>query len=269
MRVSQFIQFILIALIIIGLFAAMARNNYGFDLVAMACFGLAILYGAQLLWKIVTDFYHLSTKDISGFLELFLLSLLIMIFGFRFFYINLPAGETLFTIISSLLLLNYVLLGYGTFKTVINKNSSLAKIAIWLHASLCLFILSMLLQITNPDVSKILGVLGLVIAIPFLYEAIRSRQFNYSDKTITAIQFVIKSKSKAGLLFAFFISAGFYLVLADFGIIPKVQDAEKPKAYLDLINNAETGKEKPVDGKYQHEKYKEAMDTFLKRQRKK
>jgi len=30
-----------------------------------------------------------------------------------------------------------------------------------------------------------------------------------------------------------------------------------------VINQAETGKEKPVNGKYRHEIYKEQMDKFL------
>ena len=34
---------------------------------------------------------------------------------------------------------------------------------------------------------------------------------------------------------------------------------------IELINNAETGRENPVDGQYQHEVYKEAMDKFLER----
>jgi hypothetical protein len=35
--------------------------------------------------------------------------------------------------------------------------------------------------------------------------------------------------------------------------------------YIELINQAETGKEKPVNGRYRHEIYKEQMDKFLAR----
>ena len=38
---------------------------------------------------------------------------------------------------------------------------------------------------------------------------------------------------------------------------------EIPHAYIELINDAETGKEKAVDGKYKHELYKEAYDHFI------
>jgi hypothetical protein len=55
------------------------------------------------------------------------------------------------------------------------------------------------------------------------------------------------------------------LGLSNFRIIPSIENTDKPKTYIELINQAETGKEKPVNGKYNHEIYKEAMDKFLAR----
>ena len=67
------------------------------------------------------------------------------------------------------------------------------------------------------------------------------------------------------MLFLFFIFSVIYVGLSNFRIIPSIENADKPKAYIELINQAETGKEKQVNGKYQHEIYKEAMDKFLAR----
>jgi hypothetical protein len=38
---------------------------------------------------------------------------------------------------------------------------------------------------------------------------------------------------------------------------------EYPQAYFKLVNNAETGKEKPVNGKYKHQEFKRRYDDFV------
>jgi hypothetical protein len=94
---------------------------------------------------------------------------------------------------------------------------------------------------------------------------LRKQQFETLVGSVSLFNFVRKSKSKAGLLFIFFISSAVYTGLSQLGFIPEIENSERPKAYIELINDAESGKEKAIDGKYHHEKYKEAMDKFLER----
>ena len=53
--------------------------------------------------------------------------------------------------------------------------------------------------------------------------------------------------------------------LTKINIIPKMYSDEFPQEYFELVNRAEMGLEDPVDGVYQHEKFKEMYDTFVKR----
>jgi hypothetical protein len=47
--------------------------------------------------------------------------------------------------------------------------------------------------------------------------------------------------------------------------LPKLYSDQFPQAYFKLVNNAETGKEKPVNGKYRHEEFKAMYDQFVER----
>jgi hypothetical protein len=54
-----------------------------------------------------------------------------------------------------------------------------------------------------------------------------------------------------------------YMGLTKFDILPKMYSDEYPQAYLDLVKQAEAGGEKPVNGKYKHEEFKELYDQFV------
>jgi len=62
------------------------------------------------------------------------------------------------------------------------------------------------------------------------------------------------------LFFIFFLYYGF----TGIGTLPRIYSDEYPQAYFELVNNAETGKEAPVNGKYKHEEFKEKYDRFVK-----
>ena len=265
MSINKVLQAVLFSLILVGVFASMAQNNYGFGLMGWACFGLALLYVCQLFWNIAENVFTLEWKNLTAVMELFLLSLLSLIFGFRFFYIPIPAGEIIFVTLSILLLLTYVFMAIELLTLTKKVYPSLARRLIFLYSSLCIFMLSMTTRIFNARVSEFIGALGMLVGMIFIMAIIQSKSYEYFGKTISLFQIVVKSKNKVGLLFLFFITSAIYFGLSNIGIIPKVENAEKPKTYIDLINEAEGGKEKPIQGKYKHEAYKEAMDQFLKR----
>ena len=269
MKVNQVLQSVFIALILVGLFAMMAQNGYGYTLMGTACFGLALLYVAQVSWKLFEDFSSLEKKDIFGFAELFLLASLLLLFGMRAFYIRPPYIDLIFIVTCGLLVAVYFLIASGIFTAAKKENPELARNVFFFYSSILLFLLSLGTRIVNQSWSSVIGGLGFLASVPFLIALVRKRQFEYSGKTISIVQLITGSKNKAGLLFLFFASSALYTALAYTKIIPTIENSAKPKDYIELINNAETGKEKPVDGKYQHEKYKEAMDKFLEKHGKK
>jgi hypothetical protein len=263
MKLSQVLQSIFIGLVLLGLFATMAQNTYGLTLMGISCFGLALLYFAELSWKVTEDFSSLEKKDIIGLSELLVLSLLLLLFGFRVFYINIPYSDLIFITLCGLLIVVYSLISARIIKTTKNENPDLARTATFFYSSILIFLLSLGTRIINQSLSAVVGALGLIISVPFLIPLLRRTQYEYSARTITIFQFIVSSRNKAGMLFLFFTLSAFYMGLSYFRIIPGIENAEKPGTYIELINQAETGKEKPVNGKYQHEIYKESMDKFL------
>jgi hypothetical protein len=265
MKISQVLQSLFIALILAGLSAMMAKNGYGYTLMGLSCFGLAALYFAQIIWKVIEDFSGMEKKEIPGILELLLLAILISLFGFRAFYINVPFSDLIFISVCGLLIVVYSLMAAGTINTAKKENPAVAGSILFFFSSLILFLLSLGTRIFNPYLSAVIGALGILASVPFLFSLLRQKRYNYSGRSITLLQFIVSSRNKVGMLFLFFMFSGIYMGLSNFKIIPAIENADKPPTYIELINQAESGKEKPVNGKYQHEIYKEAMDKFLQR----
>jgi len=265
MKISQVLQSVFLGLILLGLFAMMAQNGYGYTLMGIACFGLAFLYFAGVAWKVIEDFSDLEKKDLVAITELMVLAFLIMLFGFRTFYINIPFGDIIFTTFCSLLIIVYFIIASGIHKAVKRENPALARDVLLFYSSILIFLLSLGLRIINPSLAALIGGLGIIASVPFFISLLRNRRFEFSGKSVTLFQFVVASGNKAGILFLFFIFSAIYVGLSNFRIIPSIANADKPKTFIELINQAESGIEKPVNGKYQHEIYKEAMDKFLAR----
>ena len=76
-------------------------------------------------------------------------------------------------------------------------------------------------------------------------------------------------KDRVFLLLSLFIIFSLYYGLSGSGILPKLYSDKFPQAYYELVNNAETGKEKPVNGKYKYEEFRKMYDQFVERNIKK
>lgn len=268
MNLNRVIQSLLVVLAVVGIFAAMARNAYGFDFIGVACLGLAGLLMIQLAWRLMSEYGSITHGDIPELVELFLLSLLTLLFGLRAFYIYVDYSEIIFNGVCALQMAVYAFIGYKVFAGTRSSNKALAANLGFFYFSILLFLLSIAFR-SKATWSLGLGVLALITALPFFISVLRQKKYEIDSKSISLLHFIVVSKNKAGLLFLFFISSALFTGLSYFSIIPSIENVERPKDYIELINQAETGKEKPVDGKYQHEKYKETMDVFLKRHGKK
>ncbi len=265
MRIAKILQFILVALITIGVFASMARNSYGFTLMGTACLGLALLYITQLVGRLIADYSTLERKELVELLEMFLLAILLLSFGMRAFYIRPPYIDFIFILLCGLLMATYLIVGMELFDAAKKESLGLARNVGFFYLAILLFLLSLGTRIISPFGSVLIGVLGTMAAVLFLIPLVRQKQYDFSGKSTTLFQFTVAAKNKAGLLFLFFIFSGIYIGLSNFNVIPAIENAENPRTYIELINQAERRGEQPVNGKYKHEAYKEAMDKFTQR----
>jgi hypothetical protein len=269
MRVSQLLQFIFIGLLLIGIFASMAQNDYGIELMGAGCFGLAALYFLQMIWELININFSIDRNNFLLLSELFLFSILSALFGFRSLYIVLPAGETVFIVVGILLLIVHIVIALDWNKKVAMENLLLARHIFFFNGAVALLLSVMIIRIFNPYLSFALGFVGIILIAPITISIIKSTRYDYAGKTWSLIQVILKSKHKTGLLFVFFIASGVYLALSGASIVPSIENAQMPRTYIELVNRAEAGDEKPIEGKYQHEKYREALSNFLDRHGKK
>lgn len=264
MRADKIVQAIFLAMAIVGIFAAMARNAYGYTLLGWACLGLAALYLANATWNVVTEYSSLTNEDRVHLAELVLLALFLSLFGFRAFYIYIPFAEYYFLAICFMLAMVYSIAGYIYFTRTSKENKSFSVRLMLLYGSVILFLLSIGTRVFTGW-SLVPGALGLLVSLILVVFAMRRVQYEVNGKPVTISQVVIQSKHKAGLLLIFFLSAVLYTTLTYANIIPAIENSVNPKAYIQLIDDAERRREEPVDGTYKHELYKEAMDRFLDR----
>jgi len=78
---------------------------------------------------------------------------------------------------------------------------------------------------------------------------------------------VTRLKDHSIIIVSLFLLFSFYLAFNKTGLIPGVYSDEFPQAYFRLIEDVTKQNEKPVDGKYKYEKFKERYDQFLKHNR--
>jgi hypothetical protein len=242
----------------------MARNAYGFDLIGVACLSLAVLFVIQLVWRVISEYGAITRADAPEMLELVLLSLLTLLFGFRAFYIYVNYSEIIFNGLCALQIFVYSYMGYKIFGDTRKSNKPLANNLVFFYSSILLSLLSIAVR-SIATWSLALGVLALLTTLPIFISVGQQKKFEVNSKSISLLHFIVVSKNKAGLLFLFFISSALFTGLNYWGVIPSIENVDRPKDYIELINRAEAGKEKPVNGQYQHAKYKAAMDKFVER----
>ena len=165
MNLSRIFQSLLVMLAVVGVFAAMARNAYGFDFIGIACLGLSTLFLFQLVWKMVGEYGSLHRADIPEMVELFLLSILTLLFGLRAFYIYVDYGEIIFNAVCVLQMVVYGVIGYALITSVSKESKPLGRNLIFFYSSLGLFLLSLVFR-TRASVSMVIGMVSFLVAIP-------------------------------------------------------------------------------------------------------
>lgn len=263
MKTGRFIQYALIMMAIVGVFAAMAQNNYGFDLIGYACFGLSLVFIIHLVWISLASLRSFNTSLFLEIAEPLALAALMVLLGFRFFYIYFGAAEILLSVVLVLLVLVYAWRGLASIKQFESPNRLLQTTLLSFYLSIIFFLVAILIRSTT--FSLYLGVLAVTATLPVFYTIAVRKKFEINDKMTSVVQLISKSPSNAGLVFGLLITGAIFLFLTNQNILPSIENVDQPKDYNELVNAAESGNEELVDGEYNHQRYMEAMEKFLER----
>jgi len=244
-----------------GAFASMAQNDYGIKLIG----GVAALFSIVFSVQLVNSYQQTGTARVIDLLELASLTLLAAILAMRVFYIRFLFVEGIFGIAGLMLIAVYIQKTLFTWQSTKQKNKVLALMVLLFQSSILLYCISMTVTPFIPSLAEPAGAVGFLLAIAFFVMSFMKRKMMADGERVTGISYISRFKDKSVILFALFLLFTSYMGLTRVGIFPKMYSDEYPQAYFELVNQAEAGNEKPVDGKYRHEEFKEKYDQFVER----
>jgi hypothetical protein len=253
--------YLLILLLITGAFASMAQNNYGIVImgwVAVAFGAVFLLQGVQAAGKGVAD-----QKD--TLVELFALSVICILLALRVFFIHFMYVEMVFGIAGLVLITVYLGRLYRNYRIVKPGSGYLAGMVVLFYSSMVLFLLSMVIIPFVPGLSEPTGVMAFAILILFLAMSLYKKEVIYNGEKISAHSLAARFENRTVVLLIIFSLFSLYIGLTKIDVIPQIYTDEFPQAYFELVNRAESGNETPVDGRFDHERFKEQYDQFVRR----
>ena len=261
MKKYNTLYYLLFVLIVMGAFASMAQNDYGISILGLAAASFSILFLIQLL----SMFFDTERVSKSSVVELTSLFILAAILAMRVFYIRFPFVELVFGMAGLALVVVYLRKMIQAFSAVKPESKKLAWLAVIFYGSIVLYLISMVTVPFFPSLSEPAGIAAFVLLIIFCAVNLLSKSVLANGERISGIQFIARLKDSAGVLAVLFLLFTLYMGFSKIGVVPTMYSDEFPQSYYKLVKQAETGKEKPLNGKFKYEEFKEKYDLFVQR----
>jgi hypothetical protein len=244
-----------------GAFASMAQNSYGLKIMG----GVAFVFGLFFIAEFISLLRVKEKKELLTIAEPACLAIISFIFGLRVFYIHFNYVELLFGAAAVLLTLVYLRKMLVRYRLFQSKNKTLAILVLIFHLSIILFLISLALVPFAAKTAEYSGIASFIFLVFFLVAGIFRKDLLVEGEKVSAFVLVRKFKDHSIIIVSLIIMFSFYVGFNKIGILPGIYSDEFPRAYFKLVDNAATGKEKVVEGKYKHELFMEKYDEFMKR----
>jgi hypothetical protein len=255
------VYYLLFVLLIFGAFASMAQNDYGIKILGGAAFVFGLLFLMQLIGELRSKY----KTDAVVVAELVGLTVLAIILAMRVFYIRFPFVEAVFGVAGLFVIASYGLRIIRSWSTLRKKSTTLARLVILFMGSIMCYMISMTLVPFIPLLAEPFGAAGFFFLLVFLAVGLMKRQLLIEGERLSAFAYVGRVRDRSIVLASLFVLFTAYMGLSKIGFIPKMYSDEFPQKYFELVDRAESGEEKPVDGKFRHEEFKKQYDLFTQR----
>jgi len=173
--------------------------------------------------------------------------------------------EYLFVVAGAVIVFLYGYRLLNNLKSTLSENKKMTFVLLFYYASIMLYTLSMVVVPIAPVLSEPLGGAGFGAMILSFGAAFYFKEFFLQGEKISVFEYLKRYKDRSLLMIVIYLIFTAYLGLTKFNIIPQLYSAEFPQGYIELVNQAESGVEKPVNGVYKHEAYKSNLNKFLER----
>jgi hypothetical protein len=265
MKSYNTIYYLLTVTLILGGFASMAQNDYGMLILS----GVSITFGMIFLVQLIRTFQSGKDSDPSLRLELFSLFLLAILFSLRTFQLYIPFSEWIFAFASLALAAIYFNRMIRHYRQYESENKILAVLVAVFYLSIVVFFLAMVMTSFNSEMVKITGGIASVLIFGALLFSLFNGSFVVMGENTTAVKTISGFRDRYFLLISLCILFAIYVGFTGSGVLPKLYSDKYPQAYYQLVNHAESGKEKPADGRFEYETFRKNYDQFLEKNLKK
>jgi hypothetical protein len=253
------LYYLLFVVLIMGAFASIAQNSYGQALMGGVAFAFSLLFGIQLMESLARS----KRRNSYASLELFCLFVLSAIFGLRVFYINFSYVEVLFAATCLALALIYSRKMFRNFMEYNGRSSKLSLLVLLFYLVIILYFLSLGSITMLSQFSLAAGLAAFIFLVLLVVGALLTRNTTVEGENTSLLNVLSRKRDNAILILSLFMLFTCYRAFTASGLIPRIYSAEYPQAYFELVNKAESGKEKPVDGKYKYQEFKNYYDQFI------
>lgn len=255
------LYYLLFVLLIMGSFAAMAQNDYGVKILGAVALAFALLFSAQFVLHFTRKVYSTNLEA----LESMTLVVIAIILACRIYYIRFPYVEIVFSGAGMVLMMVYVIKAIKAYSTLRSENQLLAYLIAGFYGSIVFYAASMTVVPIIPVLAEPLGGLAFGMLILFIVASLIKREFMIAGDKTSAFAYVTQFKDRSIVLLSLFLLFTAYMGLTKIDLLPRMYSDEFPQAYFELVHQAESGEEKPVEGKFKHEEFKEMYDRFVNR----
>lgn len=253
------IYYLLFILLIMGAFASMAQNSYGLTVMGVVGFLFGLLFLAEFI-LVARNKEHRSLLFLAEAACLFVLAIL---FGLRLFYIYFRLAEEVFAVAGLGLALIYTSKMIRRYRELGSENHTLALISLFFHASIVIFLFSLVLAPFALGIAQWGGIISLLLLVIYLVAALGRKKYLVEGENQTAFSMIKLFRDHSVIIVSLFILFTLYTGLNRIGVLPGIYSDQFPQEYFRLVEKASSGQEKSLDGNYRHEEFKRQYELFL------
>ena len=265
MKSYNTIYYLLTVMLILGGFASMAQNDYGMLILS----GVSIAFALIFLVQLIRTFSSGMVTDLSLRVEFFGLFLLASLFALKSFQLYIPLMEWFFAGAALALAFIYFNRMIRHYRHYDSKNRIFAILLATFYIAIVVFFLAMAMTSFNAGWAKITGGIALILIFGALLFSLFNGNFLVMGEKTTSVKTIAGFRDRYFLLISLFILFAIYIGFSGSGVLPKLYSDKYPQAYYQLVNRAESGKEKPVDGRFEYETFRKNYDQLLEKNLKK
>ena len=227
MKTIHRIYYLLFAIILLGMFASFAQNEYSSILLSYPYLFLGLLFFIETIF-LFKKLREQKTTTLFLFLECLALGLM---FCGTFLMTMHRLGATFFMVAGGLILLMlYTGFGIKTILKNFSQEKEMSLLVFTLALGTCLAILAYSFRLQHQAIEGFLTVLSGFISFVLFLLLVINVKIPFENEKVMLRDFLRHIKTKLVLSFLFFSFWTIYFTLVSFGIAPKLYSLANPPA---------------------------------------